>query len=145
MTRARLPVLLLLLLLPFPAAAGPAANVQSWLVEARGQVPQLTTDKLKDLIDSDRDFVLVDVRLPEERREQGRLAPFREVAIPRGYLEFRAPDKLADTDARIIVYCGSGKRSLLAARTLQRLGYTNVSNYAGGLKAWKNAGHEVAR
>ena len=135
---------LLLLLLPAAAPGDPAATAQAWLVEARSRVPQVTTEKLKDLVSSDREFVLLDVRLPEERRAQGNIDPFREVDIPRGYLEFRAPDKLPDTGARIIVYCGTGKRSLLAARTLQRLGYRNVSNFAGGMTTWKEAGLEVA-
>lgn len=126
------------------AAADPATRAQGWLAEAGQRVPQMATEQLHNLVNSDREFVLLDVRLPQERRNQGNIDPFREVDIPRGYLEFRAPDKLPDSDARIIVYCGTGKRSLLAARTLQRLGYTDVTNYAGGLDAWKAAGHEVA-
>jgi rhodanese-related sulfurtransferase len=132
------------LLAASPAMADPATTAKGWLTEARQRVPQITTEKLQDLIKSEREFVLLDVRLPEERRKQGNLDPFREVDIPRGYLEFRAPDKLPDTDARIIVYCGSGKRSLLAARTLQRLGYTDVTNYAGGVEAWQAAGLTLA-
>lgn len=137
-------LLLALMLVPAAATADPATTAKGWLAEARGQVPQITTDKLADLVASKREFVLLDVRLPEERRRQGSIDPFRETDIPRGYLEFRAPDKLPDTDARIIVYCGTGKRSLLAARTLQRLGYADVANYAGGLTAWKEAGRETA-
>ena len=133
-----------LLLAAAPAVADPAITVKDWLAEARQAVPQITTEQLRDLVNSDRDFVLLDVRLPHERQAQGSIAPFREVDIPRGYLEFRAPDKLADADARIVVYCGTGKRSLLAARTLQRMGYTDVTNYAGGLNAWQAAGLEVA-
>lgn len=134
----------LLALLPALAAADPAVTVKGWLTEARQQVPQVTTDRLQALVNSQRTFTLLDVRLPKERRAQGSIDPFRETDIPRGYLEFRAPDKLPDTGARIIVYCGTGKRSLLAARTLQRLGYTDVANYAGGLTAWQAAGLETA-
>ena len=133
-----------LALLTTHAAADPATTVKGWLAEARSRIPQMPTENLQDLVNSERDFVLVDVRLPRERDRQGSIAPFREVAIARGYLEFRAPDKLPDTDARIIVYCGTGKRSLLAADTLVRMGYTDVTNYAGGLRAWKEAGNEVA-
>jgi len=141
--KSLLPLFGLLVLAP-PAAADPAAVVKTWLTEARERVPQMATEQLHELVQSERDFVLLDVRLPEERTAQGSIDPFREVDIPRGYLEFKAPDKLPDTDARIIVYCGTGKRSLLAARTLQRLGYTDVTNYGGGLTAWKEAGLEVA-
>jgi rhodanese-related sulfurtransferase len=126
------------------AAADPATRVKGWLTEAREHVPQMATEQLRELVASDDEFVLLDVRLPDERRSQGNIDPFREVDLARGYLEFKAPDKLPDTDARIIVYCGTGKRSLLAARTLQRMGYADVTNYAGGLTAWKDAGLEVA-
>jgi rhodanese-related sulfurtransferase len=133
-----------LLLAAGSAAADPATTVKGWLAEARQAVPQITSEKLHDLVNSEREFVLLDVRLPRERRKQGNIDPFREVDIARGYLEFRAPDKLPDTDARVIVYCGTGKRSLLAARTLQRMGYTDVTNYAGGTDAWQAAGWELA-
>jgi len=127
-----------------PAAGDPAAAVSEWLVQARAQVPQMDTATLEEWVASDREFVLLDVRLPRERQAQGSIDPFREVDIARGYLELKAPDKLPDTSANIVVYCGTGKRSLLAARTLQRMGYSEVANYADGLQAWKEAGLNVA-
>ena len=143
-TRSLAAALVPVLLTPAPALAGPEAVVSEWLVEARSKIPQLDTATLKEWVESDRGFTLLDVRLPKEREAGGSIDPFREVDIPRGYLEFKGPDKLPDTEATIVVYCGSGKRSLLAARTLQRMGYTDVTNYADGLKAWKKAGHSVA-
>ena len=142
MTPIRL-LVLLWLLVPGAASAGPAEAAASLMETARRQVPALKTATLKQWVDGDREFVLLDVRLPGER-EAGSIDPFREVDIPRGYLEFRAPDRLPDTGATIVVYCGTGKRSLLAALTLQRLGYTDVYNYADGLVGWKEAGHPVA-
>ncbi|MFA9461304.1 rhodanese-like domain-containing protein [Thiohalorhabdus methylotrophus] len=130
--------------LPAPrAAAEPARVVESWMEAARSEIPGVSTERLKALVNGDRSFVLLDVRLPGERQSAGAIDPFREVAIPRGYLEFRAPRKLPDTGATIIVYCGTGKRSLLAARTLERMGYTDVRNYSDGFRAWKEAGHPV--
>ena len=126
------------------AAEGPEDKVDAWLTEARKAVPAVDTAKLVRMVDSDRDFILLDVRLPRERQRQGSIDPFRETDIPRGYLEFRAPKKLPDRDARIVLYCGSGKRSLLAAHTLQRMGYADVRNYSGGLTAWQETGHPVA-
>ncbi len=135
------PRLALTLLLLLPAASAPAAEldpvVAEWLAEAREHVPELDTDELRSLMESDRELILLDVRLPAEREAGGSIDPMREVDIPRGYLELKAPDKLPDRDAAIVVYCGTGKRSLLGARTLQRMGYTDVRNYAGGLTAWE--------
>ncbi|HKJ70452.1 MAG TPA: rhodanese-like domain-containing protein [Gammaproteobacteria bacterium] len=136
--------LLLLAAAPAAAAADPAAAVAGWLEEARDHVPQIDAATLHEWVSSERDFVLLDVRLPAERSAQGSIDPFREVDIPRGYLELKAPDKLADTEAAVVVYCGTGKRSLLAARTLQRMGYSDVTNLSGGVHAWQEAGYELA-
>ncbi|HUU41750.1 MAG TPA: rhodanese-like domain-containing protein, partial [Desulfatiglandales bacterium] len=59
--------------------------------------------------------------------------------IARGLLEFQIDKKVPDKDAKIIVYCKSGGRGGLAAYTLCRMGYRNVSNMAGGWMAWKKA------
>src|SRR5205085_7506941 len=62
------------------------------------------------------------------------------VHIPRGFLELRIEKTVADRAAPVVVYCASGTRSLLAARSLGELGYTNVRSLAGGLSAWKRNG-----
>ncbi len=71
--------------------------------------------------------------------------------IPRGVLEVKAdPDipqheaRLADREQKIIVYCASGGRSLLAAATLQEMGFANVTSMAGGFTAWQQEGCEIA-
>ncbi len=62
------------------------------------------------------------------------------VRIPRGQLEFVISRHEADLDAEIVLVCASGKRSLLAAHSLQNLGYRRVRSLAGGFEAWKQAG-----
>ena len=62
------------------------------------------------------------------------------IHIPRGYLELRAEKTISDRAAPVVVYCASGTRSLLAARSLGELGYTNVRSLAGGFSAWKRNG-----
>ena len=79
--------------------------------------------------------VVLDVREPEEH-DQGALPDV--VHIPRGHLEGQIENKVADHDARIIVYCAGGVRSAFAAKTLAELGYTNVVSMAGGFGKWKN-------
>jgi rhodanese-related sulfurtransferase len=94
--------------------------------------------------------LIVDVREPAEYG-QGHLP--RAINIPRGVLELRAdpaspaadPTLSADRRARILVYCtkGPGARSLLAAQTLNDMGYERVEVLGGGLMAWAEAGLPV--
>ncbi len=71
------------------------------------------------------------------------------VSVPRGFLEFIAdpegPMHLADLSSgrRLMVYCGTGGRSTLAAKTFHDMGITNIANVAGGFQAWVAAGCEV--
>jgi sulfur-carrier protein adenylyltransferase/sulfurtransferase len=81
--------------------------------------------------------VLVDVREGDEWA-QGHAEG--AVFIPRGFLEQRIEEKVKDKDAPVVLYCAGGTRSAFAARTLQELGYTNVSSVVGGFGKWKEAG-----
>ena len=81
--------------------------------------------------------LLIDVREQDEV-EQG-VVP-GSVHIPRGYLESRIEDVIADRDARIVIYCAGGVRSAFAAKTLADLGYSDVLSLAGGFNGWKSAG-----
>ncbi len=62
------------------------------------------------------------------------------VHIPRGYLELRVEKAIHDRATPVVVYCAGGTRSLLAARSLGELGYTNVRSLAGGFTGWKRNG-----
>lgn len=93
------------------------------------------------------DALLVDVREPGERAENGSIPG--AVEAPRGMLEFWADpanpyhrDEF-QPDRRIVLHCASGGRSALAAATLQELGYQRVAHLDGGMKAWKEAGKPV--
>jgi rhodanese-related sulfurtransferase len=93
------------------------------------------------------EVLLVDLREPEEWRQQGGIAG--SIHAPRGMLEFYADPTSAyyapvfDPGRRTILYCASGGRSALAVETLQLLGYERVAHLDGGLKAWRNAGLTV--
>jgi molybdopterin/thiamine biosynthesis adenylyltransferase/rhodanese-related sulfurtransferase len=81
--------------------------------------------------------ILIDVREKDEWLE-GNIPGARW--IPRGFLEQRIEDQVPERSAEIVIYCASGTRSALAARSLEELGYTNVKSMAPGFTGWKRAG-----
>ncbi|WP_157861486.1 rhodanese-like domain-containing protein [Desulfurivibrio alkaliphilus] len=102
--------------------------------EAREVIKQITVHDVRRMIDEGEAFTLVDVRDPEELAA-GVIAYDGLVTISRGKLELLAPDKL-DMNERIVVVCQTGIRGILAAHTLVKLGYTNVSNIQCGIEGW---------
>jgi rhodanese-related sulfurtransferase len=112
------------------------------LAEANAVIETVSVQDLGYLLD-DPDVVLVDVRETVEREREG-LIP-GSVHAPRGMLEFQAdPDSPAYNtelrpEDRLILYCGTGGRSALAAKTLLDMGYADVSSLAGGYEAWRSA------
>ncbi len=85
--------------------------------------------------------VLVDVREQNEW-DDGHIPGATHV--PRGYLESRIEGAAPDRSSHVVLYCASGQRSALAARTLQEeLGYENVESMAGGITLWKDRGFDV--
>ena len=65
--------------------------------------------------------------------------------LGKGVIERDAEARLPDPHAEVILYCGGGFRSVLAAEALQRMGYTNVASMSGGWRAWQEAGAPVER
>ncbi len=116
------------------------------VAEAKKRVENLTVDETAREFEED-DALLVDVREPGERAENGSIPG--AVAAPRGMLEFWADPTSPyhreefQPNRRIIFHCASGGRSALAAATLEDLGYERVAHLDGGLKAWKEAGRPV--
>ena len=81
--------------------------------------------------------IVLDVREPDEY-DQGALP--NAIHIPRGHLESQVEGRLLDKNAQVVVYCAAGVRSAFAAKTMQELGYTDVSSLAGGFGRWKDEG-----
>ncbi|HEU4656206.1 MAG TPA: molybdopterin-synthase adenylyltransferase MoeB [Capillimicrobium sp.] len=88
----------------------------------------------------DEGIALVDVRETEEW-DAGHLPGATHV--PRGYLESRIDGAVPDRSQPVVLYCASGTRSALAAKTLTDLGYTDVRSMTGGYTLWKDRGYEV--
>jgi len=84
--------------------------------------------------------VVVDVRESEEIA-QGHLPGAK--LVPRGYLESRIDGAVPDRSSHVVLYCASGNRSALAAKTLADLGYGHVESMTGGITLWKDRGYKV--
>jgi len=115
---------------------------KAMLAEANAAIETVSVQDLPYHLE-DPDLVLVDVRDAIEREEQGMIPG--SIHVPRGLLEFKAdPESPAyesemRPDRHIILYCGTGGRSALAAKTLLDMGYADVASLAGGYEAWKAA------
>ncbi|HEY5598044.1 MAG TPA: rhodanese-like domain-containing protein [Kiloniellales bacterium] len=115
------------------------------LAEANASIDSMPVALARDMLEDD-DVVFVDVREAEERA-QGFIPG--SVHAPRGYLEFIADPEgpmhnpVIRSGLTLVLYCGSGGRSALAAKTLQDMGFPKVCSLVGGLAAWKEAGGPV--
>ncbi|MGZ6123609.1 MAG: ThiF family adenylyltransferase, partial [Myxococcales bacterium] len=107
------------------------------LKDARAHVPEVTP---LDLSRQTPRPAIVDVR--EKQETDAGTLPGAKV-VPRGFLELRIEETVPDRGADVVLYCAGGTRSLLAAKTLQEMGYTRVRSMAGGFSAWKDAGLPV--
>ena len=117
------------------ADTGRASATHDAVVAARAGIENLTPADLTREI-SAGDVAVVDVREPGETAEG--IIPCA-LRIPRGVLEFRAESRRTaelHPDRRVVLYSGNGARSALAARTLQGLGYCDVAQLDGGLRAY---------
>ena len=108
--------------------------------EARPRVRETDIAAVQQRLRSDPDFHLLDVR--EESEFQAGHLP-RAQHLGRGILERDIERSIPDLDASIVLYCGGGYRSILAADALQRMGYRNVASMAGGWRGWRDAGLPV--
>ena len=86
--------------------------------------------------------VIVDVRETNEWDEEHIPGA---IHLSRGTIELDIEEKVPDPNAMIICHCGGGGRGALATESLQKMGYKNVRNVAGGFKAWKAAGLPVTK
>jgi rhodanese-related sulfurtransferase len=108
--------------------------------DAKTRVRELTVDDVKARLDLGEKFHLVDVR---EESEWARDHLPGALHLGKGVIERDVEKKIPDTGAEIVLYCGGGFRSALAADNLQKMGYTNVFSMDGGVRDWRQKGYPM--
>ena len=108
--------------------------------DARTRIREVTVDAVKAMLDRGERFELVDTR-EESEFASGRLPGARHLS--KGVIERDVERVIPDPAARIVLYCGGGFRSALAADNLQKMGYTNVSSMDGGIRVWRQKGYPL--
>ncbi|HYP29911.1 MAG TPA: rhodanese-like domain-containing protein [Blastocatellia bacterium] len=106
--------------------------------DAKSRVRETTPEEVRRRQEAGEEFHFVDVREDDEWRE-GRAEG--AVHLGKGVIERDIERAIPDRDAEIILYCGGGYRSALAADAIQRMGYKNVISMDGGWKRWKDLGY----
>ena len=106
--------------------------------DSKKRVRETTVDEVKKRLDRSDKFALIDVR-EESEFARGRLPG--AIHLGKGIIERDVETKFPDTATELVLYCGGGYRSALAADNLQKMGYTNVISMDGGFREWKEKGH----
>jgi rhodanese-related sulfurtransferase len=118
-------------------------NPSDLVARAKATITECSVAHARECIDSET--ILIDIREAAEY-QRGRIPG--AVHVPRGLLEFdihgvvdraRSNMNIPHEEQAIVLYCGTGGRSSLAARTLEEMGYRNVRSMAGGIVAWAQA------
>ena len=110
--------------------------------EAKSRVRETTPEEVRRKQESGGRFHFIDVR---EDNEWQRGHAAGAIHLGKGIIERDIDAAIPDHDAEIVLYCGGGYRSALAADALQRMGYTNVVSMDGGWKEWCGMEYPVER
>jgi rhodanese-related sulfurtransferase len=110
--------------------------------DAKKRIREMTVNQIKQKMDSGDKFHLIDVR-EESEWNQDHLPG--AIHLGKGILERDIETKIPDTEDEIVLYCGGGFRSALAADNLQKMGYRNVISMDGGYSGWKEANYPLEK
>ena len=110
------------------------------VTETRQRIREVTVDEVKARMQRGDKFVLVDVR---EESEWARDHLPGAIHLGKGVIERDVEQKVPDTNTPMILYCGGGFRSALAADNLQKMGYTQVLSMDGGIRGWREKGYPL--
>lgn len=110
--------------------------------EAKTRVKETNVDTIKSRLDRGDKFLLVDVR---EDNEFAKDHLPTAVHMGRGVIERDIEQRVPDLTTELVLYCGGGFRSALAADNLQKMGYTNVISMDGGIREWREKGYPLVK
>jgi phage shock protein E len=122
-----------------PVSTAPAGEIGKAVSVEGGSYKDLSVTELQSLLNK-KDFLLVNVHIPFE----GNL-PKTDLSIPYDAIDQNLNKLPGDKNARIILYCRSGRMSTIAAKELVKLGYTNIWSLDGGMAAWEQAGQPIEK
>src|SRR6185503_14349092 len=108
--------------------------------DAKSRVREVSVADTQQRMRENNEAKLIDVR---EDKEWDAAHATGAIHLGKGIIERDIETTVPDKNTELILYCGGGYRSALAADALQRMGYTNVFSMAGGWKAWQEAGAEI--
>jgi rhodanese-related sulfurtransferase len=110
--------------------------------DAKSRVKETTVDDVKSRLDQGEKFMLVDVR--EESEFANDHLP-GAIHLGKGVIERDVEAHVPDLNAPMVLYCGGGFRSALAADNLQKMGYTNVISMEGGIREWREKNYPLTK
>jgi rhodanese-related sulfurtransferase len=110
--------------------------------DAKTRVRETNVDEVKKKVDRGEKFVLVDVR---EESEFAKDHLPGAIHLGKGIIERDIEARVPDLNAEIVLYCGGGFRSALAADNLQKMGYTNVISMDGGIRDWREKKYPLTK
>lgn len=108
--------------------------------DAKTRIKEVTVEETRDRLSQNPEARLIDVR---EDNEWNSAHAAGSEHLGKGIIERDIEEKVPDKGTELILYCGGGFRSALAADVLQTMGYSNVYSMAGGWKAWKESGAPI--
>ena len=108
--------------------------------DAKTRIKEVNVAETRERLAANRDGLLIDVREDGEWNEAHAAGA---IHLGKGIIERDIETTVPDKSTELILYCGGGYRSALAADVLRQMGYTNVWSMAGGWKAWKVSGAPV--
>lgn len=109
--------------------------------DAKTRIHEVTVAETQQRMRENKDVKLIDVR---EDNEWEAAHAAGAMHLGKGIIERDIETAVPDKNTELILYCGGGYRSALAADALQKMGYTNVFSMAGGWRAWNEAGAEIS-
>ncbi len=110
--------------------------------DAKTRVRETNVHEVKKRLDAGEEFLLVDVR-EESEWARGHLPG--AIHLGKGIIERDVEQRVPDKSAPLVLYCGGGFRSALAADNLQKMGYTDVVSMDGGWRGWTESGYPIAK